>query len=83
MKLERKTWAQIADMIVDEIQGLPEGEKLISLEFEDAPNSEDLPRLLIVTEGVLAENQRVLGRAIATLVADLSSLYDVRDYTLH
>ncbi|WP_407530436.1 hypothetical protein [Methylobacterium oryzisoli] len=83
MKLERKTWAQIADMIVDKIQVLPEGEKLISLEFEDASNSEDLPRLLIVTEGVQEENQRVLGRAIATLVVDLSSMYDVRDYTLH
>jgi len=83
MKRERKTWAQIADMIVDEIQSLPEGEKLLSLAFEDASGSEDLPSFAIETDGMLEQNERALGCAVATLAANLSSKYDVRDYTLH
>ncbi|WP_157091500.1 hypothetical protein [Methylobacterium nodulans] len=83
MQRERKTWAQIATLVWEEIQCLPDGEKLLSIEFETALESEDCPGFTIETKGMSKRDNQALARAIAGLVSELRRQYDVRDYTLH
>ncbi|ACA16379.1 hypothetical protein M446_1906 [Methylobacterium sp. 4-46] len=81
-KRERKTWAQVAQLIVNQIRGHPGGENLIFLRFDRDAESKASPGFSTGTATASVNGSRVFARFAVELMRYYSREYDVTSFTL-
>ncbi|WFT82089.1 MULTISPECIES: hypothetical protein [unclassified Methylobacterium] len=83
MQRERKTWAQVARMILIQIQGRPGGENLIALRFNPVAAGNVFPGFSIQTATNSADESRAFAQTVVELMSHYSREYEISSLTVH